>query len=102
MPELSAPAGICREAAKKRLCKAKAEKRVAFVEEYAALRLEAQARGAKIFFVDEAHFRAAVDLRTKWVLQGEPALVDSTSPRMGEKATYYSAVCLARLYPLRR
>ena len=28
------------------------------------------------------------------VLKGEPALVDSTSPRRGEKASYYSAVCL--------
>ena len=28
------------------------------------------------------------------VLRGEPALVDSTSPCLGEKATYYSAVCL--------
>ena len=27
-------------------------------------------------------------------LRGQPALVDSTSPRLGEKATYYSAVCL--------
>ena len=26
--------------------------------------------------------------------EGEPALVDSTSPRRGEKASYYSAVCL--------
>ena len=34
------------------------------------------------------------DLRGKWVLKGEPALVDSTSPRWGEKASYYSAVCL--------
>ena len=25
---------------------------------------------------------------------GEPALVDSSSPRYGEKASYYSAVCL--------
>ena len=30
----------------------------------------------------------------RWVPQGEPALVDSTSPRRGEKASYYSAVCL--------
>ena len=30
----------------------------------------------------------------KWVLKGEPALVDSSSPRYGEKASYYSAVCL--------
>ena len=50
--------------------------------------------GAKIFFVDEAHFRADVELRQMWSLRGEPALVDSTSPRLGEKATYYSAVCL--------
>ena len=33
-------------------------------------------------------------LRGKWVLKGEPALVDSTSPRRGEKVSYYSAVCL--------
>ena len=79
---------------KKRLCKANAEKRAAFVREYAALRAEAQLSGAKIFFVDEAHFRADVELRSQWVLRGEPALVDSTSPRFGEKATYYSAVCL--------
>ena len=50
--------------------------------------------GAKVFFTDEAHFRADADLRGKWVLKGEPALVDSTSPRWGEKASYYSAVCL--------
>ena len=79
---------------KKRLLKADSEARDAFVAAYVALRAEAQASGAKIFFVDEAHFRADVELRAKWVLRGEPALVDSTSPRLGEKATYYSGVCL--------
>jgi transposase len=79
---------------KKHLLKADAEKRDAFVATYARLRMEVQATGAKIFFVDEAHFRADVDLRAKWVLRGQPALVDSTSPRLGEKATYYSAICL--------
>ena len=44
--------------------------------------------------MDEAHFRADADLRGKWVLKGEPALVDSSSPRWGEKTSYYSAVCL--------
>ena len=44
--------------------------------------------------MDEAHFRADADLRGKWVLKGEAALVDSTSPRWGEKACYYSGVCL--------
>jgi transposase len=79
---------------KKRLLKADEAKRAAFVAEYAAVVVEARARGAKIFFVDEAHFRADGDLRGKWVLQGQPALVDSTCPRWGEKASYYSAVCL--------
>ena len=79
---------------KKRLLKANAEKREAFVAAYGALRAEAQAKGAKVFFADEAHFRADGELRAKWVLRGEAALVDSSSPRLGEKATYYSAVCL--------
>ena len=79
---------------KKRLLKANADKREAFVAEYAVLASQAQAAGEKIFFADEAHFRADAELRGKWVLKGEPALVDSTSPRYGEKASYYSAVCL--------
>ena len=41
--------------------------------------------------VDEAHLRAEAGLRGKWVLKGEPAQVDSTSPQYGEKASYYSA-----------
>ena len=79
---------------KKRLVKADGAKREAFVSEYAALVEVAGRTGAKIFFADEAHFRADVELRGKWVLKGEPALVDSTSPSYGEKASYYSAVCL--------
>ena len=72
---------------KKRLVKATTERRAAFVREYALLRAAAQAMGAKLFFVDEAHFYADVDLRGTWVLRGEPALVDSTSPRWGDKAS---------------
>jgi transposase len=79
---------------KKRLLKADAAKREAFVATYAALRTEAETNGAKHFFVDEAHCYADVDLRGTWVLKGTPALVDSTSPRYGEKASYYAAVCL--------
>ena len=70
---------------KKRLVKADAAKRESFA---------AADTGGKIFFADEAHFRADAELRGKWVLRGEPALVDSSSPRRGEKASYYSAVCL--------
>ena len=79
---------------KKRLLKADEAKREAFAAEYAALWDEAGRTGGKIFFADEAHFRADAELRGKWVLKGEPALVDSSSPRYGEKASYYSAVCL--------
>ena len=79
---------------KKRLVKANESKRETFVAEYAALQGESGRTGGKVFFVDEAHFRADAELRGKWVLRGEPALVDSTSPRHSEKASYYSAVCL--------
>ena len=79
---------------KKRLLKADDAKREAFVAEYAILTEVAQRTGARIFFAYEAHFRADAELRGKWVLKGKPALVDSTSPRYGEKASYYSAVCL--------
>ena len=79
---------------KRRLLKADADKRAAFVRQYRALVTDAAAWGAHIFFVDEAHFRADGDLRGLWTLKGEPALIDSTSPRYGEKASYYSAVCL--------
>ena len=61
---------------KKRLLKADEGKREAFVAAYAALREEAVGRGAKIFFADEAHFRADAELRGRWVLRGEPALVN--------------------------
>ena len=86
--------GFASQRPKKRLLKADEAKREAFVAEYATLSEEAWRTGAKIFFADEAHFRADAELRGKWVLRGEPALVDSSSPRYGEKASYYSAVCL--------
>jgi transposase len=80
---------------KQRLVKADAARRAAFVREYALLRAAARASGAELFCADEAHCYADVDLRGKWVLRGEPALVDSTSPRWGEQASSDSAVCLA-------
>jgi len=86
--------GFAHKRPKKRLLKADEAKRAAFVEQYATLLVEAQAAGAKLFFADEAHFRADANLHGKWVLRGQPALVDSTCPRWGEQASYYSAVCL--------
>ena len=79
---------------KKRLVKADETKREAFVAEYAALWDEAQRTGARTSFADEAHFPADAELRDKWVRRGNPALVESTSLRYGEKASYYSAVRL--------
>ena len=78
----------------KRVVKADEAEREAFVAEYAVLGSRARKSGEKIFFADEAHCGADAELRGKWVLRGEPALVDSSSPRYGEKASYYSAVCL--------
>ena len=50
---------------KKRLLKADEAKREAFVAGYATLREEAQQTRARIFFADEAHFRADAELRGK-------------------------------------
>jgi len=86
--------GFALKRPKKRLVKADPARRAAFVGEYTDLTVVAARTGTKIFFADEAHFQADADLRGKWVLKGEPALVDSTSPRRGEKVSYYSAVCL--------
>ena len=86
--------GFALKRPKKRLLKADPARREAFVGEYAALTVAAARTGTKIFFADEAHFQADAELRGKWTLKGEPALVDSTSPRRGEKVSYYSAVCL--------
>lgn len=73
--------GFVLQRPKKRLLKATPERRAICVREYALLRAMAAVTGAKIFFVDEAHCYADVDLRGKWVRKGEPALVGSTSPR---------------------
>ena len=77
-----------------RRLKADPAQRAAFVERDAALWLAAQAAGARRWFVDEAHVRADADLRLTWGLRGEPALVDSTSPRWGEHVSSAGAVCL--------
>ena len=86
--------GFALKRPKKRLLQADPARREAFVAEYAALTAAARRSGAKIFFADEAHFQADADLRGKWVLKGEPALVGATCPRREEKVSYYSAVCL--------
>ena len=54
--------GFAFKRTKKRLLKADEAKREAFVAEYAALRDEAQRTEARIFFADEAHFRADAEL----------------------------------------
>ena len=61
--------GFALKRPKKRLVRADEVKRETFVAEYAALWDEAHRSGAKIFFADEAHFRADAELRGKWVLQ---------------------------------
>ena len=86
--------GFALKRPRQRLVQADPVRREAIVSEYAALKAVADRTGTKIFLADEAHFRADGNLRGKWVLKGAPALVESTSPRRGEKVSYYSAVCL--------
>ena len=78
---------------KKRLLKADESKRETFVAEYAVLWEEAQRTGARIFFADEAHFRADAELRGKWVLKGKPALVGLEQPEVrGEGQLLFGGV----------
>lgn len=79
---------------KRRFVKANAGQRSAFVADDRALVDKAAARTARRGFADEAHCRADGDLRGMGVQRGEEALVESTSARYGEKASYYAAVCL--------
>ena len=69
--------------------------------DYANLWDEARRTGDKVFFADEAHFRADAELRGKWVLRGEPAprfhgagSGGLEQPAAWRKASYYSAVAL--------
>src|SRR5579871_1538237 len=75
--------GFVRKRPKKLLLQANEAKREAFVAAYATARRAAQARGAKILFVDEAHFYADVDLHSLGVLKGTPALGPSTCTAWG-------------------
>ena len=90
MPELAYRLGFAFKRPKKRRLKADESKRETFVAE-CFLWEEAQRTGARIFFADEAHFRADAELRGKWVLKGKPALVDSSSPR-GEGQLLFGGV----------
>ena len=78
---------------KKQLLKADEAKRESFAAEYGTLWDEAERTGGKIYFADESHFRADAELRGKRVPKGTQALAHSNSPRYGQKASYYSAVC---------
>ena len=61
---------------------------------YAELLAEAQQVGAKVFFADEAPFRADADLRGEMGTQRRASAGRFDQPSVGEKASYYSAVCL--------
>ena len=76
--------GFAYKRPKKRLLKADEGKRTDFAAEYATLWEECQETGARMFFADEAHFRADAELRGKWTLKGEPA------PRFHEGRLWWS------------
>ena len=70
---------------KKRFLKADEAKREAFVAVYAELLAEAQQVGAKVFFADEAHFRADADLRGKLGTQRRASAGRFDQPPVGRK-----------------
>ena len=65
-----------------------------FVRDRFGLTLSRSPPQADLNYLHRLGFVPKVGLRGKWVVKGEPALVDSTSPRRGVKAGYSSAVCL--------
>ena len=79
---------------KNRLAKVDERKRESLVAEDADVADGARSSEAKIFFADEALFQADAEMRGKWVLRGEPTLVDSSNPHYGGGASYHSAICL--------
>ena len=75
---------------KKRFLKADEAKREAFVAVYAELLAEAQQVGAKVFFADEAHFRAGCGPAGEMGTQRRASAGRFDQPPVGRKASYYS------------
>ena len=77
-----------------RLLKANDAKRAAFVAEYAALLEETSAVRGQDILCRRGPFPGGRRVAGQVDTQGRVGVVNSASPRRGEKASYYSAVCL--------
>ena len=74
--------GFALKRPKKRLVKADGRKRESFVADYAARWDEARRTGAKIFFADQAHFRADAELRGQVGAEGRAGLRGLDQPAL--------------------
>ena len=83
LSELPAPLGICAETVQETFTQGRTQSGAKLLWRSIALKAATRRTGAKIFFADEARFPADGGLRARWVLKGEPALVDSTRAAIG-------------------
>ena len=83
LSELPAPLGICAETAQETFAQGRTQCGGKPLWRSIALKAATRRTGAKLFFADEARFPADGDLRGQWVLNEEPALVDSTRTAIG-------------------
>ena len=83
LSELPAPLGICAETVQETLAQGRTQCGDMPLRRSIALTAATRRTGAKIFFADKARFPADGDLRGQWVLNEEPALVDSTRTAIG-------------------
>ena len=83
LSELPAPLGICAETVQETLAQGRTQCGDMPLRRSIALKAATRRTGAKIFFADEARFPADGDLMGQWVLNEEPALVDSTRTAIG-------------------
>jgi transposase len=76
--------------AKKLLSRANTQKRQAYIDQLKPLLEEASiSDDTLLVYIDEAHIHQDTDLGYGWSVQGEPFWVNSTTPGLSEKVSFY-------------
>ena len=83
--------GLSWKKCKKVLCKAKPEKRQAFIEQFQPLFEEVCCQETILVYIDEAHIHRDLDLGYTWAPKGEPAYRSSGCPPLADKINWYGA-----------
>jgi transposase len=93
--------------AKKLLSRANPQKRQAFIEQLKPLLEEASVSDdALLVYMDEAHIHQDTDLGYSWSVQGQRLWVNSTTPGLSEKVSFYGLYLYSesqvRIWPYER